>query len=104
MVKEAAAHCYTYEYFNPHDQIARSNRAVYQNRLNDTNVDRKETLKYRDLYILGQKLYEDEKFEEMISVFEEALVAYTAELHRCRFVIEHYIVHCKSLGEAKNLT
>ena len=87
MIKEAAAHCYTHEYFNPHDQTARSNRVTYQNELNDTKIDRKETLKYRDLYVLGQKLYNEEKFEEMVSVFEEALVAYVAELHKCRFVL-----------------
>lgn len=84
LLQEAAAHCYTYEYFNPHDRAAHSNVEIYQDKLKETEISRKETLKYRDLYVLGQELYDEEKFEEMVKVFEEALVAYIEALQKCR--------------------
>ena len=43
---------------------------------------------YRDLFVKGQQLYGESKFEEMIETFEASLKEFYKELEKCRLATD----------------
>ena len=88
-LEEACRWFVTYQYFNPEDKRVDENLRYYESLgLDKSFFLRLETLFYKDLYLEGMALYDEQRWSEAVDKFELSLRDFYSKLDECYITCE----------------